>query len=87
MCSLYSAALRPFAKRETMPGNLTGAELERFIRDAASTYWHQTCTAKMGQDTMSLVDGQLKVYGVEHLGSPTGRSCPWSQRETPWTPA
>jgi choline dehydrogenase len=67
MCSLYSAALRPFAKREAMPGNLTGAELERFIRDAASTYWHQTCTAKMGQDTMSVVDGQLKVYGVEHL--------------------
>jgi Aldehyde dehydrogenase family/GMC oxidoreductase len=33
-----SAALRPFAKREAMPGNVKGAELERFIRDAASTY-------------------------------------------------
>jgi choline dehydrogenase len=49
-----SAALRPFTKREAMPGNLTGAELEGFIRDAASTYWHQTCTAKMGQDLMSM---------------------------------
>jgi choline dehydrogenase len=62
-----SAALRPFTKREVMPGNLKGAELERFIRDAASTYWHQTGTAKMGQDGMSVVDGQLKVYGISHL--------------------
>src|SRR5258706_16009981 len=62
-----SAALRPFAKREVMPGNLTGAELERFVRDAASSYWHQSCTAKMGHDAMSVVDGQLKVYGIEHL--------------------
>jgi choline dehydrogenase len=30
-----SAPLRPFAKREVMPGNLTGTELERFIREAA----------------------------------------------------
>jgi choline dehydrogenase len=62
-----SAALRPFTKREVMPGNLRGAALEDFIRDAASTYHHQTCTAKMGRDSMSVVDGQLKVYGIENL--------------------
>jgi choline dehydrogenase len=62
-----SAALRPFAKREVMPGNLSGAELENYIRDAAVTYWHQTCTAKMGRDALSVVDGNLKVYGVENL--------------------
>jgi len=62
-----SAALRPFTKREAMPGNLKGAELEDFIRDAASTYWHQSGTAKMGQDAMSVVDGSLNVYGIEHL--------------------
>ena len=52
-----SAALRPFTKREVMPGNLKGRDLERFIRDAASSYWHQTCTAKMGRDELSVVDG------------------------------
>jgi choline dehydrogenase len=62
-----SAALRPFAKREVMPGNLKGRELERFVRDAASSYWHQACTAKMGRDELSVVDGALKVYGVDHL--------------------
>jgi choline dehydrogenase len=71
-----SAALRPFTKREVMPGNLKGAELEHFIRAAASTYWHQTCTAKMGKDAMSVVDGQLKVYGVEHLRIADGSIMP-----------
>jgi choline dehydrogenase len=40
-----SALLRPFVKREVMPGNLKGAELESFIRDAATSFWHETCTA------------------------------------------
>jgi choline dehydrogenase len=71
-----SAALRPFTKREVMPGNLKGAEFERFVRDAASTYWHQTCTAKMGQDDMSVVDGTLKVHGIEHLRIADGSIMP-----------
>jgi choline dehydrogenase len=64
-----SAALRPFAKREVMPGNLKNAELEHFVRDAVMTYWHQTCTAKMGRDAVSVVDGNLKVYGIDKLRS------------------
>jgi choline dehydrogenase len=71
-----SAALTPFAKREVMPGNLIGAELERFVRDAAMTYWHQTGTAKMGQDAMSVVDGTLKVHGIEHLRIADGSIMP-----------
>ena len=30
-------------------------------------YWHQVGTAKMGNDSTSVVDGRLKVYGVENL--------------------
>jgi choline dehydrogenase len=62
-----SDALRPFTKREVMPGNLRGAAPEDFLRDAAAPYWHQTCTAKMGRNSMSAVDAQLKVYGIENL--------------------
>jgi len=62
-----STPLRPFTKREVMPGNLRGAALEDFVRDATATYFHQTCTAKMGRDSMSVVDAQLKVYGIENL--------------------
>jgi len=50
-----------------MSGNLKGGDLEDFIRNAASTYWHETCTAKMGRDEMSVVDANLKVYGLDHL--------------------
>jgi choline dehydrogenase len=71
-----SSPLAPFVKREVMPGKMTDAELENFIRDAACTYWHQTCTAKMGQDTMSVVDSRLKVYGIEGLRIADGSIMP-----------
>jgi len=71
-----AAALRPFTKREVMPGNLRGAALEDFVRDATATYFHQTCTAKMGRDSMSVVDGQLKVYGIENLRIADGSIMP-----------
>ena len=71
-----SAALRPFTKREIMPGKLKGAALEDFIREAAITYHHQTCTAKMGRDSTSVVDFQLKVYGIENLRIADGSIMP-----------
>jgi choline dehydrogenase-like flavoprotein len=71
-----SAALRPFVKRELMPGNLKGRALENFIREGAVTYWHQTCTAKMGRDSMSVVDGNLKVYGIDKLRIADGSIMP-----------
>jgi len=51
-----SVPLHRFAKREILPGPLEGAELEDFIRNATVSHSHQTCTAKMGRDTMSVVD-------------------------------
>jgi choline dehydrogenase len=71
-----SAPLRPFVKREVMPGNLKGAELERFIRDAATSFWHETCTAKMGRDSMSVVDSNLRVYGIDNLRIADGSIMP-----------
>jgi choline dehydrogenase-like flavoprotein len=71
-----STPLRSFTKREVMPGNLRGAALEDFVRDAATTYFHQTCTAKMGRDSMSVVDSQLKVYGIENLRIADGSIMP-----------
>jgi choline dehydrogenase len=62
-----SSAMSRFAKREVMPGNLTAGELESFARNAVSNFWHQACTAKMGRDEMSVVDSQLRVYGIDWL--------------------
>ena len=71
-----SLPLRPYTKREVMPGNLRGSALEGFIRDAASTYHHQTCTAKMGRDAMSVVDAQLRVHGIGNLRIADGSIMP-----------
>lgn len=71
-----SSAMRPFVKREVMPGNLAGSALENFARDAASSVHHQTCTAKMGRDEMSVVDGRLKVYGIDNLRIADGSILP-----------
>ena len=50
-----------------MPGDLTGTELETYLRNAVTTYWHESGTAKMGRDGTSVVDGHLNVYGIDNL--------------------
>jgi choline dehydrogenase len=60
-------ALAPFVSREVMPGSLHGADRDEFIRDAATTYWHACGTAKMGRGFDAVVDGSLRVYGIDHL--------------------
>lgn len=62
-----SSVFEKLVKREALPGKLGRSEMEKFARNAAVTYWHQACTVKMGRDSMSVVDGKLKVYGVEKL--------------------
>ncbi|MBL6076859.1 GMC family oxidoreductase N-terminal domain-containing protein [Belnapia sp. T18] len=69
-------AFRPFVRGEAMPGELKGEALDLYIRDAAVTYWHQSCTAKMGRDEMSVVDSTLKVYGVDGLRVADGSIMP-----------
>lgn len=58
---------KSLVRGESLPGNLNNQSLEQYARNAAVTYWHQCGTAKMGRDAMSVVDGQLRVYGVQGL--------------------
>jgi choline dehydrogenase len=60
-------AFRGLVKGESLPGRLSAAALEQYVRNAAVTYWHQSCTAKMGRDEMSVVDSRLQVYGLQGL--------------------
>ena len=63
-----SAPLRPFVRREVMPGPLTDSQLDDFIRNAASTFWHQSGTAAMGTDPkVSVVGPDLAVHGLTGL--------------------
>ena len=61
------ASFKGLVKGERLPGKLDAKALDNYVRNAAVTYWHQSCTAKMGRDPMSVVDGQLRVYGVQGL--------------------
>ncbi len=60
-------ALRPFVKREALPGDLPAEEIKQFIRNGLGTFWHQCGTARMGLDKASVVDSQLRVYGIGGL--------------------
>ena len=71
-----SSAMRPFVKREVIPGPRKGLEIDQFIRESVGTFWHQACTAKMGRDAMSVVDAQLKVYGIDRLRIADGSILP-----------
>ncbi|EPM47423.1 GMC family oxidoreductase [Pseudomonas syringae] len=62
-----SSTLRPFVRREVMPGKMSRKDLESFVRNTASTVWHQSGTARMGVDELSVVDAQLRVYGIDNL--------------------
>jgi choline dehydrogenase len=62
-----ASAFARLVKGESMPGKLGREEMEAYIRNGAVTYWHQSCTAKMGRDAMSAVNGNLEVYGVGNL--------------------
>jgi choline dehydrogenase len=68
--------LRPFLKQEILPGKLKQTTLEEYIRNGAASFWHQTSTAKMGRDAMSVVDSDLKVYGVDNLRVADGSIMP-----------
>ena len=71
-----SEAMKPFVKREILPGPLKGDALDDLIRDGAISMHHPTCTAKMGQDDLSVVDAKLRVYGVKNLRIADGSVMP-----------
>ncbi|MDF2256829.1 GMC oxidoreductase [Streptantibioticus ferralitis] len=50
-----------------MPGGVSDAEVAACIRAAASTFWHQCGTARIGVDGDAVVDSELRVRGLEGL--------------------
>jgi choline dehydrogenase/4-pyridoxate dehydrogenase len=63
------SALDPFRGREIRPGKnvRSDAELDTFIRSAPATAHHPCGTCRMGTDAAAVVDGELKMRGVEGL--------------------
>ena len=62
-------ALDAYRGRELSPGldKKSDAELDAFVREHAETAFHPSCSCKMGEDDMAVVDGQGRVHGMEGL--------------------
>lgn len=54
---------------EHMPGagKVSDADLNAFVRATAETEYHPVGTCKMGSDSMAVVDGALRVRGMQNL--------------------
>ena len=66
---MAQSALDPYRGRELSPGQevQSDAELDAFIRQHAETAFHPSCSCKMGEDDMAVVDGQGRVHGIQGL--------------------
>ncbi|WP_447755034.1 choline dehydrogenase [Pseudomonas nicosulfuronedens] len=62
-------ALDPYRGREISPGldKQSDADLDAFVREHAETAFHPSCSCKMGDDDMAVVDGEGRVHGMEGL--------------------
>ena len=65
----HQKAFDHYRGKELSPGENINSDddLNNFIRSKGDTAYHPSCTCKMGNDDMSVVDQDLKVYGVEKL--------------------
>jgi choline dehydrogenase len=63
-----TSAMKKYVVREVAPGKkLEGAEMEKFIRNGATTYFHSAGACRMGKDNKAVVDSKLRVRGVRNL--------------------
>jgi choline dehydrogenase len=62
-------AMAPYIESELEPGpqSQSDADWLAFCRERGSTIYHPTCTCKMGDDAMAVVDARLRVHGLKRL--------------------
>ena len=62
-------ALKPFVREESLPGMQvkTDDELLDYARRNGGTCYHASCTCMMGGHSMTVVDDELKVHGLDGL--------------------
>jgi choline dehydrogenase-like flavoprotein len=62
-------AIRPYIEREHFPGQKFSSreELGEYLRKNARAALHPVGTCRMGSDSLSVVDPELRVRGIENL--------------------
>ena len=66
---LATKAYAPFVKKEHMPGKdvKTDKQIREYVKQWAKTDYHPVGSCKMGNDSLAVVDEQLRVHGLEGL--------------------
>ncbi|MCW0236317.1 MAG: GMC family oxidoreductase N-terminal domain-containing protein [Ferrovibrio sp.] len=66
---LAQKAFEPFRREELAPGQgvTSDAELSDYVRATADTVYHPVGSARMGNDSMAVVDARLRVHGIRNL--------------------
>ncbi|AHG64177.1 GMC family oxidoreductase [Advenella mimigardefordensis] len=61
--------LDAFRGEELSPGLAcrTDADIDKHIRHTATTVQHASCTCRIGEDDMAVVDARLRVHGINRL--------------------
>ena len=64
-----SPALAKYVVAEKVPGPNVQSddELLDYARANGSTVYHASCSCRMGSDPLAVVDGELRVHGLEGL--------------------
>ena len=62
-------ALDEYRGEEIQPGTSvqTDEEIDSFVRSSVESAYHPSCTCKMGEDAMAVVDSQTRVHGLQGL--------------------
>ena len=66
---MHQPALDESRGEEIQPGVAvqTDEQIDAFVRRAAESAYHPSCSCKMGTDEMSVVDPQTRVHGIDCL--------------------
>ena len=66
---IAQSAFDDFRDGEIQPGEhiQTDEEIDAFVRDTVESAYHPSCSCKMGEDDMAVVDSQTKVHGIKGL--------------------
>jgi len=61
--------LDAFRGEEIQPGLAiqSDAEIDSFVRSAVESAYHPSCSCKMGEDAMAVVNSATQVHGIENL--------------------
>ncbi|GFD75807.1 choline dehydrogenase [Alteromonas sp. KUL150] len=66
---IAQSAFDDFRDGEIQPGEhiQTDEEIDSFVREAVESAYHPSCSCKMGEDDMAVVDSKTNVHGIEGL--------------------